>query len=140
MKIAVIHGPNLNLLGHRDVEQYGHLQLSDIQNLLVHQFPTIEFAFYQSNIEGEIIDIIQSCIRDKQALIINPGGYSHTSVAIRDALEILQAPKIEVHLSNIHSREEFRHQSLTGSVCDGIIMGLKEKGYPLAVQAILQLL
>jgi 3-dehydroquinate dehydratase-2 len=140
MKITLIHGPNLNLLGQRDVQQYGPLQLKDIQDLLVHQFPSIDFEFYQSNIEGEIIDMIQRCIRDNQPLIINPGGYSHTSVAMRDALEILQAPKIEVHLSNIHSREEFRHQSLTGSVCNGIIMGLKENGYPLAVQAILQLL
>lgn len=140
MKITVIHGPNLNLLGQRDAHQYGHLQLKDIQDLLVHQFPSIEFDFHQSNSEGEIIDVIQTCIRDNQPLIINPGGYSHTSVAIRDALEILEAPKIEVHLSNIHAREEFRHQSLTGSVCNGIIMGLKEKGYPLAVQAILQLL
>lgn len=140
MKITVIHGPNLNLLGQRDSSQYGHLQLSDIQDLLVHQYPSIDFDFFQSNTEGYIIDRIQLCVRENQPLIINPGGYSHTSVAIRDALEILQAPKIEVHLSNLHAREEFRHQSLTGSVCNGVIMGLKEKGYPLAVQAILQLL
>jgi len=140
MKITVIHGPNLNLLGQRDSSQYGHFQLSDIQDLLIHQYPSIDFDFFQSNTEGDIIDRIQLCVRENQPLIINPGGYSHTSVAIRDALEILQAPKIEVHLSNLHAREEFRHQSLTGSVCDGVIMGLKEKGYPLAVQAILQLL
>jgi 3-dehydroquinate dehydratase-2 len=140
MRISVIHGPNLNLLGQRPSEQYGHLQLKDIQSLIQSHFPALEFCFFQSNVEGEIIDEIQNCIRENMPVIINPGGYSHTSVAIRDALEILTAPKIEVHLSNIHSREEFRHHSITGSVCNGVIAGLKEKGYVLAVQGILQLL
>lgn len=140
MKIAVIHGPNLNLLGQRDPQVYGSLTLQDIEYGLVHQFPSISFEFFQSNLEGEIIEQIQYCIRERLPLIINPGGYTHTSVAIRDALEILQTPKIEVHLSNIHSRESFRHQSITGAMCSGMIVGLKEKGYSLAVQAILQLL
>lgn len=140
MKIAVIHGPNLNLLGQRDPQVYGSLTLQDIEHGLVHQFPSISFEFFQSNLEGEIIEQIQYCIRERLPLIINPGGYTHTSVAIRDALEILQTPKIEVHLSNIHSRESFRHQSVTGAMCSGMIVGLKEKGYSLAVQAILQLL
>ena len=140
MKIAVIHGPNLNLLGQRDSQVYGSLTLQDIEHGLAHQFPSISFEFFQSNLEGEIIEQIQYCIRERLPLIINPGGYTHTSVAIRDALEILQTPKIEVHLSNIHSRESFRHQSITGAMCSGMIVGLKEKGYSLAVQAILQLL
>lgn len=140
MRIVVIHGPNLNLLGQRDTQQYGNLTLPDIEHGLMNQFPSISFEFFQSNLEGEIIEQIQYCIRERLPLIINPGGYSHTSVAIRDALEILQTPKIEVHLSNIHARESFRHQSITGSMCDGMIVGLKEKGYSLAVQAILQLL
>ncbi len=140
MRISVIHGPNLNLLGQRPSEYYGNLQLSDIESLLQNHFPTLEFHFFHSNVEGEIINEIQNCIRELRPIIINPGGYSHTSVAIRDALEILTAPKIEVHLSNIHAREEFRQHSITGSVCNGVIAGLKEKGYILAVQGILQLL
>ena len=137
--ITVINGPNLNLLHLRDKEIYGEVGLQKIEASLVNAFPEITFDFFQSNIEGELIDKIQNCIKAQSAIIINPGGYSHTSVAIKDALDLVQLPKIEVHLSNIHSRESYRQHSLTAASCDGVIAGLKQDGYHLAVRAILQL-
>jgi 3-dehydroquinate dehydratase-2 len=132
MKIAVINGPNLNLLGKRDKNQYGSLTLEDIKGLLGSEFLDIEFDFFQSNTEGSIINKIQS-LSGFNGLIINPGGYAHTSVAIRDALAELDIPKIEVHLSNLAAREDFRQVLLTASVCDGYISGFKEKSYNAAL-------
>lgn len=129
MKIIVISGPNLNLLGERDESKYGKLTLSDIENMIVKEFPDDQFDFLQSNLEGEIINIIQTSSEKYEGLIINPGGYSHTSVAIRDALELCSIPKIEVHLSNLAQREEFRHTMITAAKCDGYISGLRELGY-----------
>ncbi len=139
IKITVINGPNLNLLHLRDTTQYGDTGLKEIEASLSIAFPEIIFDFFQSNIEGELIDKIQNCIKAQSAIIINPGGYSHTSVAIKDALELIKLPKIEVHLSNIHGRESYRQHSLTAASCDGVIAGLKQDGYHLAVRAILQL-
>ena len=139
IKITVINGPNLNLLQLRDNGMYGEAELKQIESSLMSSFPEITFDFFQSNIEGELIDKIQNCIKAQSAIIINPGGYSHTSVAIKDALELIKLPKIEVHLSNIHSRESYRQHSLTAASCDGVIAGLKQDGYHLAVRAILQL-
>jgi 3-dehydroquinate dehydratase II len=139
IKITVINGPNLNLLHLRDSQLYGNIGLPEIESSLKIAFPDIAFDFFQSNIEGELIEKIQNCIKEQSAIIINPGGYSHTSVAIHDALELISMPKIEVHLSNIHNRESYRHHSLTAAACHGIIAGLKENGYLLAVQAILKL-
>ncbi len=139
IKITVINGPNLNLLHLRDKELYGETGLKEIESSLANTFPEITFHFFQSNIEGELIDKIQNCIKEQSAIIINPGGYSHTSVAIKDALELVQLPKIEVHLSNIYNRESYRQHSLTAASCDGVIAGLKQDGYHLAVRAILQL-
>ncbi len=133
MKISVINGPNLNLLGTRDPIHYGEQSLREIENVLKNGFPEIKFYFFQSNIEGEIINQIQSLPDNFDGLIINPGGYAHTSVAIRDALSDIKLPKIEVHLSNIAAREEFRQTLLTASVCNGYISGFKEKGYYAAV-------
>jgi len=135
-KITVINGPNLNLLHLRDSSLYGYDGLDKIEVHLRTNFPNQEFEFFQSNIEGEIIDKIQGCIKEQSAIIINPGGYAHTSVAIKDALELVQNPKIEVHLSNIHDREEFRKHSITATACHGVIAGLKKDGYRLAVLAI----
>lgn len=135
-KITVINGPNLNLLHLRDSSLYGNEGLDKIADHLKANFPNQEFDFFQSNIEGEIIEKIQGCIKEQSAIIINPGGYAHTSVAIKDALELVQHPKIEVHLSNIHNREEFRKHSITATACHGIIAGLKKDGYRLAVLAI----
>jgi len=138
-KITVINGPNLNLLHLRDSILYGNDGLDKIEEQLRTIFPHQEFEFFQSNIEGEIIDKIQGCIKEQSAVIINPGGYAHSSVAIKDALELVQYPKIEVHLSNIHNREEFRKHSITATACNGVIAGLKKDGYRLAVLAIQEL-
>ncbi len=140
MKILIINGPNLNLLGERDKTQYGNLTLSDIHDKLTEEFPEIDFEYFQSNLEGEIIEKIQNARNSNiDGLIINPGGYSHTSVAIRDALELVEFPKIEVHLSNLAQREEFRRTSITASVCTGYISGFKELSYLAAVYLIKKL-
>ncbi|MCF8435375.1 MAG: type II 3-dehydroquinate dehydratase [Ignavibacteriales bacterium] len=136
MNILIINGPNLNLLGKRDKNQYGDLTLEKINHIIETTFVEIHFGFFQSNIEGEIIDRIQTSPQQYDAIVINPAGYSHTSVAIRDALEIIKIPKIEVHLSNIYSRESFREKSITGSVCDGVITGLRETSYLAAIYSI----
>ena len=136
MKIVIINGPNLNLLGERDSTQYGRLNLDDINLKIEEEFPETDLFFFQSNIEGEIINKIQMSTTVFDGMIINPGGYAHTSVAIRDALETCSIPKIEVHLSNIASREEFRHNMITASVCNGYIAGLKELSYISAVFAL----
>jgi 3-dehydroquinate dehydratase II len=133
MKVSVINGPNLNLLGTRDPDHYGEQSLREIGDGLKQAFPEIEFHFFQSNIEGEIINQIQSLPDNFDGLIINPGGYAHTSVSIRDALREVEIPKIEVHLSNIAAREDFRQTLLTAAVCNGYISGFKEKGYYAAV-------
>jgi 3-dehydroquinate dehydratase-2 len=139
IKITVINGPNLNLLQLRDNQLYGSVGLQEIESSLAFAFPEIVFDFFQSNIEGELIDKIQNCIKSQSAIIINPGGYSHTSVAIKDALELIKLPKIEVHLSNINSREKYRQHSITAESCHGLIAGLKQNGYHLAVRAIIEL-
>ncbi len=133
MKITVINGPNLNTLGKRNHEFYGRMTLDVINTELRSAFPEDDFEFFQSNIEGEIINKIQLSQTHSDGLIINPGGYAHTSVAIKDALHEINIPKIEVHLSNISSRETFRQTMLTASSCNGYICGFKEKGYYAAV-------
>ena len=137
MKLSILNGPNLNMLGTRDPEQYGTDTLDDIENLLIESFPDHEMVFFQSNIEGELVESIQSLIEsDVDGVMVNFGGYSHTSVAIRDALELIDLPIVEVHLSNIHAREEFRERTLTGAVADGIITGFGKQSYILGVHAL----
>lgn len=137
MKILVIHGANLNLLGERDPAKYGKMTLNELEKFISLNFTGITFDFYQNNIEGEIVDRIQrSFSEDFDGLIINPGGYAHTSVVIRDALELVKIPKIEVHLSNLAAREPFRQSLITASVCNGYISGLKQNGYIAAVEVI----
>ena len=133
MKILVLNGPNLNQLSRRDSKQYGSLDLKKIEKLLIKEFPSHSFKFYQSNIEGELINQIQTSRGEFDGIIINPGGYAHTSVAIKDALELCKLPKVEVHLSNLSSRENFRQNMLTASSCDGYISGFKENSYTAAV-------
>ena len=133
MKILIINGPNLNLLGKREKNHYGDLSLEKLQNKIATKFPHHKFTFYQSNIEGEIINQIQSSVKKFNALIINPGGYAHSSVAIRDALAESAMPKIEVHLSHLAKREEFRQNLITATGCDGYISGFKENGYYAAI-------
>ena len=141
MKILVLNGPNLNLLGKRDPEVYGSDTLSGIEQKLKENFPGIEFSFVQSNHEGELIDAIQNARTDStDALVANWGGFTHSSVAIHDALELLDIPKVEVHLSNIHAREEFRERSITGKAMNGIITGFGVDSYLLGVEAALKIL
>lgn len=141
MKILVLNGPNLNLLGQRDPAIYGTSSLAKIEALLEFEFPGHLFTFLQSNHEGELIDALQRIPKlGHEALIANFGGFSHTSVAIRDALELVKVPKVEVHLSNIHARESFRHHSITAEKMDGLIAGFGPDSYVLGVKAVEALL
>jgi 3-dehydroquinate dehydratase-2 len=133
MKILVLNGPNLNLLDKRPPQSYGSLSLKNLEELIISEFPSHQFEFFQSNHEGELIDKIQDAQNYFNGLIINPGGYSHTSVAIKDALEVCTIPKIEVHISNLASREIFRQTMLTASCCNGYISGFGENSYLAAV-------
>src|ERR1035437_6476117 len=132
MRILIINGPNLNLLGTREHNNYGNFSLLALNKLIKDEFPNLDFEFFQSNLEGEIINKIQNN-NEFDAIIINPGGYAHTSVAIKDALEECKIIKIEVHLSHLAKREDFRQVLLTASSCHGYISGFKEKGYLAAV-------
>lgn len=133
MKITVIFGANMNKLGSRE-KIYGSFTLKELQDELVSYAPDVEFEFVTSNREGDLIDAVQNC--DADALIINVGGYSHTSVAIADALSMLVVPKIEVHLTNIEARESYRRFSVTASKCDGMICGLGIDGYKAAIDVL----
>lgn len=138
MKILVINGPNLNMLGQREPEKYGSETLSDIEEMLhTYSFElgaTIET--FQSNIEGEIVDKIQQGIGTIEGILINPGGYSHTSVAIRDAISSVSIPTVEIHMTNIHAREEFRHHSIVAEVCVGQVSGFGSNSYKLGLKAL----
>ena len=136
MKILVLNGPNLNLLGKRDHEQYGTLSLQDIESLLKKEYSGDYIEFYQSNLEGELINKLQNAKSYFDGIIINPGGYAHTSVAIRDALAECKLPKVEVHLSNLSKREDYRQFYITASACNGYLSGFKENGYLAAVYLI----
>lgn len=138
MKILVIHGPNMNLLGRRDKSIYGNLTLKEIDNMiqLESEKLNMEVEVFQSNCEGEIIDKLHSTLDDYyNGVIINPGGYTHYSISIRDAIEVLNIPVIEVHLSNIFKREDFRKKSVTAPVCEGQISGFGVNSYLLALEA-----
>ena len=139
MKVLVLHGPNLNLLGQREPEIYGHTTLADIDAALAELAHAhgAQLETLQSNHEGELIDRIQAARGSADAIIINPGGLTHTSVALRDALIACDLPVVEVHLSNIHAREEFRQRSLVSDVALGVICGLGPIGYQLALRALL---
>jgi 3-dehydroquinate dehydratase-2 len=142
MKIVVIQGPNLNMLGVREQHIYGPMKLEDIHEQMKHfaEQNGVEIEFFQSNLEGEIVDRIQECLGDADGIIINPAAYSHTSIAIRDAISAVELPTMEVHLSNIHAREEFRKHSLTAEVCAGVIAGVGPFGYHLAMIGMLQII
>lgn len=142
MKVVVIQGPNLNMLGHREQNIYGPMKLEDIHNQMsaFAQQNGVEIEFFQSNLEGEIVDKIQECLGDADGIIINPAAYTHTSIAIRDAISAVQIPTVEVHLSNVYAREEFRQKSLTAPVCAGQITGFGPFGYHMAMIAITQIM
>ena len=131
MKILIVNGPNLNLLGTREPKIYGTVSMADFLENLKEKFPEDEILFFQSNVEGEIINRLQEY--DYEALIINPAAYTHYSYAIADCLRNIQKPKIEVHISNIYAREEFRQKSVTAVHCNGVISGFGLDGYRLAV-------
>jgi len=135
MVITIINGPNLNLLGSRESSIYGDKTFEDFLKSLKKSYSNTEFIYYQSNIEGEIVDKIQSAASESDGIILNAGGYTHTSVAIRDAISAIVTPVIEVHISNVMAREEFRHISLISSACSGTITGFGINGYELAVEA-----
>ena len=136
MKLLVLNGPNLNLLGVREPNVYGREQFNDYLTRLQTAYPDIEIAYYQSNIEGELINKIQEAGFGSDGIILNAGGYTHTSVAIRDAIKAVPSPVVEVHISNVHAREEFRHQSMLTAVCLGVIAGFGFESYRLALEAI----
>ena len=141
MKIIVLNGPNLQLLGSRKVEVYGQVTLAEIEARLrtVARETGAEMTFFQSNHEGDLVDAIAQAASDGCAgIVINPAAYTHTSVAIRDAIEGVRLPAVEVHLSNIHAREEFRHQSMIAPVCIGQIAGLGADGYEWAFRALVR--
>lgn len=134
MKIAIINGPNLNLLGKREPGIYGNQSFETFLAALKDKFPAIEFSYYQSNVEGELINEIQRAGFDADGIVMNPGGYTHTSVALGDAIAAIKAPVIEVHISNVHAREDFRRLSHVSAKAAGSIIGLGLTGYELAVQ------
>jgi len=140
--IIIINGPNINLLGEREQSQYGSITYDDLKNKCIKYSKDfgVNIEFTQSNIEGEIVTIIQKAKEKFDGLIINAAGFTHTSVAIRDALTIFKKPSIELHISNIYKREEFRHKSMISDVVTGIICGLGSNGYILAINAMHELL
>ncbi len=133
MKIQIINGPNLNLLGKREPEIYGSESFEDYFEQLKKRFPQVELHYFQSNVEGELINKIHEIGFDFDAVLLNAGGYTHTSVAISDAISGVTTPVLEVHISNIYKREEFRHKSIISKSCVGMISGLGLKGYELGI-------
>lgn len=136
MKILIINGPNLNLLGTREPEIYGSQTLDELVESIKNSYREIEFGHFQSNVEGELINSLQAAVNEFDGVVINAGGYTHTSVAIRDAISSINLPVVEVHISNIAAREEFRHSSMIGAVCIGSIIGFGAFSYNLAVEAL----
>jgi 3-dehydroquinate dehydratase II len=139
MNIYIINGPNLNLLGVREPEKYGHSSFESYLKVLRERFPEVVFGYFQSNIEGEIVTEIQKSGVSSDGIILNAAGYTHTSVAIHDAIAAIKIPVIEVHITNVHSREEFRHTSLISGSCRGSIAGFGLDSYRLAVEAFIEI-
>jgi 3-dehydroquinate dehydratase-2 len=142
MRVLLINGPNLNLLGTREPALYGHTTLADVEARAIALGADLglEVECVQSNSEGALVDAVQSAAGRAAAIVINPAAYTHTSIALRDALAAVGLPAVEVHLSNIHAREEFRHASITAPSCRGVIAGLGAEGYQLALRAVAALL
>ena len=136
MKVIIINGPNLNLLGKRDVAIYGNISFDEYFSSLKENYPDIKLSYFQSNIEGELIDKLQEIGFSYDYVLLNAGGYSHTSVSISDAISSIKTPVIEVHISNIYSREEFRTKSLLSKNCKGVICGFGLDSYKLALESL----
>lgn len=137
MQIQIINGPNLNLLGSREPGIYGEVSFLGFLDRLKSDYPNIEITYFQSNVEGEIINKIQETGFGYDGIILNAGGYTHTSVAIRDAIKAVKTPVVEVHISNVYAREEFRHKSMLTAVCVGVIAGFGLNSYKLAIESLL---
>ena len=136
-RIEIINGPNLNLTGKREPSIYGHTTMEEMVDSLRQQYPDVEIGYYQSNVEGELINRLHEVGFTADGIILNAGGYSHTSVAIHDAVAAITTPVVEVHISNIYAREEYRRQSLLSDVCCGLVCGLGLNGYRYALEALL---
>lgn len=134
MKIAIINGPNLNLLGKRETDVYGNMPFEQYLDELKARYPAVDFRYFQSNVEGELINALQEVGFDYDGIILNPAGYTHTSVSIGDAVAAIKTPVVEVHISNVHAREDFRKLSHVSGKSAGSIFGLGLKGYELALQ------
>lgn len=137
MKIQIINGPNINLLGKREPSIYGTQSFDAYFEELKHFYPSVEFAYFQSNVEGEMINKIHEVGFEYDGIILNAGAYTHTSIALQDAIRAVMTPVIEVHISNVHKREEFRHKSMISCACTGVICGFGLHSYRLAVEAFL---
>lgn len=137
MKIAIINGPNLNLLGKRETDIYGNMSFEQFLTILKKKYANIEISYFQSNVEGELVNELQRVGFDHDGIVLNPGGYTHTSVAIGDAIAAVKAPVVEVHISNVHAREDFRKLSHVSGKAAGSIFGLGLKGYELAIEYLL---
>jgi len=140
MKIAIINGPNLNLLGKREPDVYGTQSFESYYQSLQQQYPQVQFSYFQSNVEGELINELHRVGFDCDGILFNPGGYTHTSVAIGDAIASIKAPVIEIHISNVHAREDFRKISHVSAKSKGTISGLGMNGYRLGVEALRSIL
>ncbi len=138
MKIAIINGPNLNLVGKREPEMYGHRSMDDFMEALKNKYEDQEIDYFQSNVEGELINELQRVGFSADSILLNAGAYTHTSIAIADAVKGIASPVIEIHLSNIFAREEFRKQSFLSPVCKAIISGFGLKGYELAIESLFE--
>lgn len=137
MKIQIINGPNLNLLGVREPGIYGSSSFESYLPTLRQRYPNVQIDYYQSNIEGELIDRMQQVGFEYDGIVLNAGAYTHTSVALHDCIRSLKTPVIEVHISNVHTREEFRHHSMISAACRGVIAGFGLDSYRLAIEAII---
>lgn len=138
MRLLILNGPNLNLLGTREPDVYGAKSMEEVFGDLATAFPDIELIYRQSNVEGELVNILQEFGFETDGIVFNPGGYTHTSVALRDCIAAIKTPVIEVHISNVHAREDFRRVSLIAPVCKGGIYGMGVDGYELAVRSFMK--
>ena len=137
MKIMIINGPNLNLLGKREPDIYGNRSFDEFLQMLRHDFTQTEIDYYQSNVEGELINKLQEVGFSYDGIVLNAGAYTHTSIALLDCIRSITTPVVEVHISNVHAREEFRHKSMISSACKGVIAGFGLNSYKLAIEAVI---
>lgn len=138
MRICIINGPNLNLLGKREPETYGKQSFEDYFEDLKREFPEVEFHYFQSNVEGELVNVLQTEAENSDGIILNAAAYTHTSIALGDAVAAVDCPVVEVHISNVHAREAFRHHSYIAKHAKGVILGFGLEGYALAVRSLIR--